>query len=339
MVRLNNKRKELYQQTIQLLLLKKKKIILTREGVKEKVCQLNNSDNFQCDLVALEKQFYNTQLAVFEIQFKIILEEEKLHNLELKEFQSEDIDIDGEDIKISTEELVDSDDNNEDVFHDCVPEQRLSAKELISISNGQIDNISFKNETDSPVTETSSIINDFLTNSCESSEKDNDIITRKSSVGDHTKPIENKWIARRVSVEQLWKQSDAEAILTEESCLNEICSSNDNECISNVNKWNSNENRYIKGMNFDVQMNNLDENVCILPENGTGYRKMSNGSVESYTPPVSKLICKNIPVVHSEEWHKKQSIIQLLNRIYRKRAWLRNRKVSFIICIVYILMV
>ena len=76
----------------------------------------------------------------------------------------------------------------------------------------------------------------------------------------------------------------------------------------------------------------LNENDnCILPQNSDVITNfLLEGSTETNNEETN--ICSRDirqPHLHkTEEWEKKQSIIKSINRLYRKRAWLRLKKVS-----------
>ena len=112
--------------------LKRKKLILKKEGIKENVCQLAESDHVEDELLALEKRFYKVQLSIFDMQMKIIAEEEKLYRMLLKDFQKED--ENNNITKVNIVASIEQDENNEseddqDEFFDSFQEQTCSSEE------------------------------------------------------------------------------------------------------------------------------------------------------------------------------------------------------------------
>lgn len=76
----------------------------------------------------------------------------------------------------------------------------------------------------------------------------------------------------------------------------------------------------------------LSENDnCILPQNSDVITKfLFEGSIETNNEGTN-IHNRDVrqPFLHkTEEWEKKQSIVKSINRLYRKRSWLRLRKVS-----------
>lgn len=62
----------------QILHLRKKKLIMDRNEIKENLCKLVDSENLEQDIAQSQKQFYNVQLQIFSLILDVISEKEKL---------------------------------------------------------------------------------------------------------------------------------------------------------------------------------------------------------------------------------------------------------------------
>lgn len=322
--RLNKKRKELFEQTVQLLLLKKKKLILNRETIKEKVCQLGNNENFERELETLEKKFYQAQLAVFEVQFDIISEEEKQQRLELSEYK----DVECEPDIGSKADENESDDNGEDIFHDCVQDELLLEKTGSNLEKAGASTSNKREEALAiAIPETSTIINEFIGTPptdefVSTTEQDCGLFIRSNSLGHSPRrSLENKWAKRKISVDQLRKIGEPETSTDNSSVANTETTAttlNENKWETNENKWlpngvtkcptsshhslndsfnskwTENENRHFRTTNFDL-MSTSTGSTCSLSEETTSSslcRKNSTVSLESFTS-VSKCTSSN----------------------------------------------
>ncbi|XP_057300330.1 junction-mediating and -regulatory protein-like isoform X2 [Hydractinia symbiolongicarpus] len=167
--RLSKKKIELYQLNLQLLQLRKKKLIIKRENAKTEVCQLCDGEHLEKELQALERKFYKAQMNIFDLQMKILSEEESLYRMQLLEFLQDHPDIttyhnglpqsdlnddvkkeceiepvnrideiEKDDVKQYHKEQYDKekkkdyddDDDDEENFHDCVEEHEVQNKYL-----------------------------------------------------------------------------------------------------------------------------------------------------------------------------------------------------------------
>lgn len=156
--RLSKKRIELSQLNLQLLQLRKKKLIIKRENAKTEVCQLCDGEHIEKELQALERKFYKSQMNIFDLQMNILSEEESLYRMQLLEFLQDHPDIltnhnalpqsDSNDVVKEESEIepvnridgIEKDDvgqydeeqkkEDEENFHDCVEEQEVQNKTL-----------------------------------------------------------------------------------------------------------------------------------------------------------------------------------------------------------------
>ena len=210
--------------------LKRKKLILKKEGIKEQVCQLTESDDIEEELMILQRKFYKSQLAIFEMQMKIISEKEKLYRMQLKDFKTEENNngIDAPETDIVTVNDPKSElDQEEDEFFDSVQHQHNDGEQGSSQQN-----------EDQIYNDMTECTNDGNTTGCVNDDK----ITEEDS-----------------------------------NIINQFFST--------------------------VSFSETEKEVVI------------NNEV-------------NISEEKKEEWRRKQVFINALNRLYRKRAWLRNKKVS-----------
>ena len=76
--RLQSKRCDEMRLKVQILQLRKKKLIMDRNEVKDNLCKLFDSDNLERDIDISQKQFYNVQLQIYDLILDVIKEKEKL---------------------------------------------------------------------------------------------------------------------------------------------------------------------------------------------------------------------------------------------------------------------
>lgn len=118
---------------VQLLQLRKKKIILERNEIQENLCELEDTASLEKELEKSQKKFFKIQLEIFKLILDIISEKEKLLQHERKQFERKDNrPMNATDKQYGSLEvgptileslpLVNED---EDEFHDC--EEKLPA--------------------------------------------------------------------------------------------------------------------------------------------------------------------------------------------------------------------
>ncbi len=83
--------------TIQLYRLKKTKFISERVKIAKMIASLDESENIEKEIEKIEKKFFEKQIEIYDIDLKIVEEEEKLLRIKLKELKGNEDEGDDDD--------------------------------------------------------------------------------------------------------------------------------------------------------------------------------------------------------------------------------------------------
>eukprot|EP00112_Aurelia_sp_Birch-Aquarium-sp1_P022619 Seg643.8 transcript_id=Seg643.8/GoldUCD/mRNA.D3Y31 product="Junction-mediating and -regulatory protein" protein_id=Seg643.8/GoldUCD/D3Y31 len=105
-IRLREKLKDVASLSAQLLRLQRSKLVADRRNIRQELVDLEDNETLEKEIQRVEKKFFQKQIEIYDLDLKIVEEEEKLIRLKLKEF------------------LTDGDSENEDdFFYEAFEEQ------------------------------------------------------------------------------------------------------------------------------------------------------------------------------------------------------------------------
>ena len=105
-IRLREKWKDISSLSAQLLRLQRTKLLVERKAIRQELVDLEDNETLEKEIERVEKKFFQKQIEIYDLDLKIVEEEEKLIRLKLKEFLT-----DGES------------ENEDDFFYEAFEEQ------------------------------------------------------------------------------------------------------------------------------------------------------------------------------------------------------------------------
>ena len=142
--RIQSKTKEMMNLQVQVLQLRKKKVILQRNEIQENLCGLEDTPSLMEELEKSQKKFFKIQLEIFKLILDVISEKERLFQHERKNFEREDTPSNATEKQYGSLEVgptnLDSlpscnGDEEEDDFHDC--EDKLPATDSSDVEEDE----------------------------------------------------------------------------------------------------------------------------------------------------------------------------------------------------------
>ena len=85
-IRLREKSKDIASLSAQLLRLQQTKLLAERKAIRQELVDLEDNETLEKEIERVEQKFFRKQVEIYDLDLKIVEEEEKLIRLKLKEF-------------------------------------------------------------------------------------------------------------------------------------------------------------------------------------------------------------------------------------------------------------